>query len=250
MALESENRLLLNSNIMKNIIIQIRKELIAIANEKTKISGQKFFKEEVLFYGVKTPIVQKIGRQYFNSVKTISKAEIFEICELFWQSGYIEEAIIACNWSYNIQKKYESSDILIFENWIEKYVSNWATCDTFCNHTVGGFIEMYPEYISKLKTWAKSSNRWMKRAAAVSLIVPCKKGLFLNDIYEIADILLLDNDDMVQKGYGWMLKSASHSHQKEIFEYVMSKKEIMPRTSLRYAIEKMPSELKIQAMKK
>jgi 3-methyladenine DNA glycosylase AlkD len=62
--------------------------------------------------------------------------------------------------------------------------------------------------------------------------------------------LLLDADDLVQKGYGWMLKSASQLHQKEIFDYIMKKKDVMPRTALRYAIEKMPLELKEKAMKK
>jgi len=55
---------------------------------------------------------------------------------------------------------------------------------------------------------------------------------------------------MVQKGYGWMLKAASQAYQNEVFEFVMSKKSIMPRTALRYAIEKMPKELKSLAMEK
>jgi 3-methyladenine DNA glycosylase AlkD len=90
----------------------------------------------------------------------------------------------------------------------------------------------------------------MRRASAVSLIIPARKGKFLNDILEIADILLLDKDDLVQKGYGWMLKAASKSHQQEIFNFVIKNKSIMPRTSLRYAIEKMPKELKRKAMEK
>lgn len=106
----------------------------------------------------------------------------------------------------------------------------------------------YPEYISKLKEFAHSENRWKKRAAAVSLIIPARKGIFLNDIFEIADILLMDNEDLVQKGYGWILKAASQANQQPVFDYVMSKKAVMPRTALRYAIEKMPDELKKQVM--
>jgi 3-methyladenine DNA glycosylase AlkD len=90
----------------------------------------------------------------------------------------------------------------------------------------------------------------VKRASAVSLIVPARQGKFLDDIFEIADILHSDSDDMVQKGYGWMLKAASQAHQEEVFRYVMNKKATMPRTSLRYAIEKMPAELKSKAMAK
>jgi len=90
----------------------------------------------------------------------------------------------------------------------------------------------------------------VKRAAAVSLIVPAKKGQFLKDVFEISDLLLLDEDDLVQKGYGWLLKVASHLHQKEVFDYVMKNKENMPRTALRYAIEKMPQSLRKEAMKR
>ena len=90
----------------------------------------------------------------------------------------------------------------------------------------------------------------MRRAAAVSLIIPARKGKFLKEILELADILLTDPDDMVQKGYGWMLKVASQSHQHEIYNYVIGNKKIMPRTALRYAIEKMPKELRIKAMEK
>jgi 3-methyladenine DNA glycosylase AlkD len=90
----------------------------------------------------------------------------------------------------------------------------------------------------------------MKRAAAVSLIIPAKKGLFLKEIFTISDRLLTDKDDMVQKGYGWMLKEASQMHQDEVYQYVLKHCEDMPRTALRYAIEKMPPELKSEAMKK
>jgi 3-methyladenine DNA glycosylase AlkD len=84
----------------------------------------------------------------------------------------------------------------------------------------------------------------------VTLILPARKGDFLKEVLEISDILLKDKDDMVQKGYGWMLKEASKKHQAEIFDYVMSKKAEMPRTALRYAIEKMPAELRRKAMER
>ncbi len=233
---------------METIIIRIRRELIQIADEKIRIQGEKFFKEKIKIYGIKSSQITQIGKAYFNSIPDKSKSVIFSLCEDLWKSGFMEEAGIACMWSYNIRKQYVPADFEIFEMWVSKYVSNWAACDTFCNHTVGAFIEMYPEFLKGLKKWATSENRWVKRASAVSLIVPARKGRFLPDIFEIADILHSDKDDMVQKGYGWMLKSASQAHQNEVFDYVIRKKSTMPRTSLRYAIEKMPQELKARAM--
>lgn len=237
-------------NNMSTIVENIRKELIENSDEKTRISGERFFKEPVKLYGLKSAITEKIGKEHYTKIKGKPKSEIFEFCEELWKSGYIEEAGIACNWSYYIHKSYEPEDLLIFEKWVSNYVTNWATCDTLCNHTVGTLIEMYPDKIAELKRWTKFSNRWMRRASAVSLIVPARKGLFLNDIFEIAGLLLLDKDDMVQKGYGWMLKAASQAYQTEVFDFVIRNKALMPRTSLRYAIEKMPQELKKKAMVK
>jgi 3-methyladenine DNA glycosylase AlkD len=235
---------------MNKIIENIRLEFVKIADEKTRLSGERFFKEDVKLYGIKSAEVIHISKEHYKNIADKSKTHIFSLCDALWMSDYMEESFVACNWSYNVRKQFEPADIDIFEKWVSTYVGNWASCDTLCNHTVGSFIEMYPEFLSRLKIWAGSSNRWVKRASAVSLIIPAREGKFLNDIFEIADILHSDKDDMVQKGYGWMLKAASQAHEKEVFNYVMSKKATMPRTSLRYAIEKMAPQLKAEAMAK
>ena len=230
---------------MKNSILeQVRLELKNSVDEKTLDTAQHFFKEQITAYGVKVPVVNKISSAFLSEIKSKSKQEVFDLCEELWRSGMLEESFIACSWSYAICKKFEPSDFEVFERWVQNYVDNWASCDTLCNHTVGEFIEMYPQFLSKLKEWATSENRWMRRAAAVTLIIPARKGLFLNDIFEIAELLLADKDDLVQKGYGWMLKAASQAYQTEVLDFVIKYKTTMPRTALRYAIEKMPQEMK------
>lgn len=235
---------------MRAVISITREKLKENIDAKTLSTAQKFFKEKIKLHGVKVPIVHKISKELFTSVKNSTKEEIFTICEEFWRSGFLEESFIACNWSYYLHKSYKPSDFDLFERWIAGYVNNWASCDTFCNHTVGTFIEMYPDFLPRLKEMTQSKNRWVRRASAVSLIVPARKGKFLEEIKEIADSLLMDEDDLVQKGYGWMLKAASQTHQMEIFNFVIARKKTMPRTALRYAIEKMPKEMKFLAMEK
>jgi 3-methyladenine DNA glycosylase AlkD len=233
---------------MTDILDKIRKDLLQHASATAKTSAERYFKDSVKIYGVTTPVVTNISKIWYKSIEDKSKSNIFNLCTGLWKSGYIEESIIACNWSYSVKKQYEKDDFYVFEEWVTRYVDNWASCDTLCNHTVGTLVELYPEHLNGLNKWARSKNKWVRRAAAVTLIIPAKKGLFLKEILEIADILLTDNEDMVRKGYGWMLKAASHSHQEEVFNYIMKNKYQMPRTSLRYAIEKMPSELKALAM--
>lgn len=233
---------------MELIAEDIRKSLSKLADEKVKEKSQRFFIGELKCYGLRNQQVHALAKYYYKLMDSPSKEEVFELCELLWQSGYAEEALMACDLSLYVKKQYTPSDFKIFESWIDTYVNNWASCDTFCNHTVGTLIRKYPEFIDDLKSWTRSGNRWMRRAAAVSLIVPARKAEFIEDILEIATLLLTDTDDLVQKGYGWMLKEASKEHQQQVFDFVMANKAGMPRTALRYAIEKMPKELKEVAM--
>ena len=229
---------------------EIAHTLKGVSTEEVKLSGQRFFKESVNILGVRSNEVGKISKEIYGKLLDKNKFLVFGICEKLWQSGIMEESFVACNWSYNQRKNFKETDFSLFEKWIEKYVTNWASCDTFCNHTMGAFIDMYPQYIKELKRWTGSSNRWMRRASAVSLIIPAREGRYKNEILEIAGLLLTDSDDMVQKGYGWMLKACSQAYQEDIFRFVNERRAVMPRTALRYAIEKLPPQMKAEAMKK
>jgi 3-methyladenine DNA glycosylase AlkD len=235
-----------------DVIPRLRQELQTNVNPETQTSGKKFFKEneQVKLIGLKFSVVSKIGKKYLAEISKakLSKEEVYNLCDELWQSGYLEEIAIACVWSHGQAERYRPEDFDVFAGWLENYVTNWAACDTLCNHTVGTLIAMYPDLADRLLGWAKSPNRWVKRASAVSLIIPARHGHFFGHVIEIADILLTDADDMVQKGYGWLLKSASAAREQEVFDYVMKNKSVMPRIALRYAIEKMSAERKKLAM--
>lgn len=235
---------------MDPVIATIRKELTDNADPAIQANAQRFFKEEIVCYGIKTATVVAIAKKYWKEVKSRDKQEIFLLCEELYRSGMMEEAFVVSTWVPLLKDRYEPDDLTVFRRWIDTYITNWTACDGFCNHAIGDFIEIFPDTVEELKQWTQSENRWMRRAAAVSLIVPAKHGKFLNEAIAIADLLLTDSDDMVQKGYGWLLKEASRKHTDEVFSYVMKNKKKMPRTALRYAIELMPKELRTEAMKK
>ena len=235
---------------MSRIIEELRTDLQKYSDTEHKKTGERFFREEVRIYGVRGPVMHKLTASHFKNMPDHGKDTVFGICEKLFESGMMEEAIIASLWSDKVQKQFLISDFEVFDKWVNSYVTNWAVCDTLCNHSVGNLIMTFPVLITRLREWARSPNRWVRRASAVSLIIPARRGMFLDEIFEIAGILLTDEDDMVQKGYGWMLKEASKAHLKEVFDFVVGNKHIMPRTALRYAIEKMPAEMRAGAMKK
>lgn len=234
---------------MHKIILEIRKDLKKNVDENYRKNTFSFFKEPIKCYGVRNPVARKIAKKYFAKIEDKNKKEICSLCEELLRSDFNEEATIAFEWIYNLRKQFEAKDFAVFESWIKKYVNNWAKCDDFCTHSVGEIILQYPEYLEDLKTWAKSKNRWVRRASAVTLILPARKGKFIKEAFEIADILFYDKDDLVQKGYGWLLKEVTKLHEKEVLEYVIKHKIDMPRTALRYAIEKMSKDKKALAMK-
>jgi 3-methyladenine DNA glycosylase AlkD len=236
--------------VVAQLYAQIQESLQFCANEKIAQSAQKYFSTPIKMYGIKISEVRKIGTAFKKEIKPLAKQQIFALCQLLWQSQVYEEAILACIFTESLRTKYELADFILFEKWIKKYINNWATCDTFCCRTIGVFIGKYPEVIPQFNEWAKSKNIWVKRAAAVSLIVPARKGILLPQIFNIATVLLTDSDDMVQKGYGWLLKETTRKKPNEVFDFVQANKQKMPRTALRYAIEKLPTELKKAAMEK
>ncbi len=198
---------------MDNIVEQVRQALAMSIDESTLNTSSRFFKEgeAAKVHGVRMGDVSKIAKESLKKMKGLCKQETFGLCEELWKSGYLEESVVACIWVESLHKQYEPADFKIFEYWVHNNITNWADCDTLCNHTIGTFVMMYPEYISELKKWAKSSSRWVKRAAAVTLIIPARKGLFLDDVFEIADLVCLGKGDLVQKGNGWMLKAESET---------------------------------------
>ena len=230
----------------------IQKELQDIASPDRKKSIEFFFKHDIKAYGVSNPDTQKIGRTIINNLKSEnrSKMEIWNLAEKLFANGFIEESLLACQIVYAFKKMYVKEDFKVFESWVSKYIDNWAECDTFCNKVIGEMLFLFPDLVNDMKTWALSENLWVRRASAVSFIYPAKKNMFVEDQWEIALLLLEDKEDMVQKGYGWMLKVLSQKRQNDVFDFVQRYKARMPRTALRYAIEKMPAQLKKQAMEK
>jgi len=243
---------------MRNIIETVQKTLKTESSEAVRKSAQRFFKgdNKIKLHGVKSADVKKIAKRYCVEVKHLPKEQLFDLCETFMRSGYLEEFSIACTWMSHTHKDLKPKDWTVIDRWIDSYITNWAACDVFCcggmgkGGTVAAFLEMYPQYVKKLRTWAKSKNLWKRRAAAVSLVGSARRGLFHDEVFALAEILLLDSEDMVQKGYGWMLKEAGNFDEQAVFQFVMKHKAVMPRTALRYAIEKMPKNFKEQAMRK
>lgn len=236
-------------NSMKTIISHIIGDLKKYSDPVYQKSVQRFFLEPIKCYGVRKDTVKKIAKLFWLEIKDGSKSEIFDLCDQLLDIGYMETSIVAFQWSLLLKKRYELSDIKVFESWLSKYVTNWALCDDLCGGALGVLLKHYPELIDTTESWLYSKNRWMRRASVVCLIYAGLTRDQLPIIFNRCTILLTAEDPMIQKGYGWLLKKTADRYQKEVFDFVMQHKNTMPRTALRYAIEKMPVSFKNEAMR-
>ncbi|MBS3787327.1 DNA alkylation repair protein [Candidatus Bipolaricaulota bacterium] len=232
----------------ESLIAKIESELLEMVDEDYKEDVQNYFNNEIDNYGVRTGEVRKLARRYYGEIKNRPKEDIFEVCEELLETGISENRTIAFQWAHKLKAQYETDDFSRFEGWVERYVNNWGACDDLCTHALGELVYQYPDLIENLKNWCGSDNSWKRRGAAVTMIYSIMNGEVLDETLEIADLLFSDEEDLVQKGYGWTLKEASKDHPRAVFDYVMDNKKEMPRTSLRYAIEKLPEDWQDKAM--
>lgn len=203
--------------------------------------------------GIRVPAIRKITAPYWKELreKGIKNADVvFKVCEHLYSKKITELRLIATDWSFNVKNQFKASHFDVLESWIKRHFTSWGSCDSFCTRTMGYFLLHHPKFIPDVKQWTKSANPWVRRAAAVSFIYGLRREKFLQDCFDVANTLLNDSDIYVLKGYGWMLKEASNKFRDEVFNYVIENKSIMPRVSLRYAIEKMPKEMRRVAMEK
>jgi len=230
---------------------QLSDELKKYKGREHRINAQRFFKEKLdRPWMLKGPVFKKLADDSWRRIRHLPRKDVFIVCEELLASDLEARVGFAFDLAFRCRKDFRKSDFARFERWGKKHFSNWGTVDNLCCRALGHLVFMYPELISRTKRWACSRNLWMRRASAVCLIVSLRKKQALQDAFEVADTLMMDPEDLVQKGYGWMLKEATHEFPDEVYRYVLKHRGVMPRTALRYAIEKLPKEMRREAMKK
>lgn len=232
------------NKIVREIVREIRKNI----DERYRAGAMEYFKEGIIMYGARLPVVRRISARYYKHVQNLTRKEIYSLCEQLLAIGYSEPRTIAFDWAHRQKPFYKAADFSVFESWLKKYVSNWGAVDDLCRHTLGEFVLRYPHCVRRLKKWTTSPNRWLRRAAAVVLITSVREGVHLDAAFTITDRLLKDDDYLVQNGYGWLLKDASLKFPRQVYAYIIKNKRVMPRRALRYALERYSKKLRKRAM--
>jgi len=220
--------------------------------KRVRLAEAKIFPEGFRAYGIKggkTQIAKFIAAAFHTYGQSLDFTSRLAIADELFQSRMYEECQAAILILHKEGKKFDQRTLKTFVKWIDHYVENWAVCDSLSIGLISQFFVNHPGQVVDLHAWAKSRNRWKRRAACVVLSKLCRKGEFLADVFRLADSLLSDSDKMVQKGVGWLLKEASRTKVNEVIDFLNRHQKRIPKLVRSYAMERMNSIQKARVLK-
>ena len=221
----------------------LQNELSDLADDKIATHSQRFFKtgpgeygEGDIFCGIRVPVLRTLAKKY----RSLSMKDARQ---LFASSIHEHRLLALFILTIHFEKGTAAEQKKVFDLYIKKIktlVNNWDLVDSSAHKIVGAYLWQKPAADRKLLTsLAKSKNLWERRVAMVSTYYEIKKDS-LDTTTRLAKLLLHDSEDLMHKAVGWMLREAGKRDESILEIFLQKHYEEMPRTMLRYAIERLP----------
>lgn len=193
--------------------------------------------------------IRKLSARLYKKIDDKTIDNVLALCEELLEQNTWALGVIAFDWAYRVKAQYNESTYQIFYDWLKKYVRGWGDCDDFCTHAFGELLRQEKSLFAKVLEWTKDEDFWVRRASAVILIPAIlRKDYEGMAPFKISDALMLDEHDLVQKGYGWMLKCLSQVDMESVKAYLIENHTQIPRTAYRYALEKFDKDVRKELM--
>ena len=231
------------------LLEQAKQALHSHANPEDALFLQRFFKtgpgeyaEGDIFIGVRVPMTRKIARQF--------KDLPLDLTVKLLRSSVHEERLLALVILTERMKKKESEADKkeIYKLYLShtEWINNWDLVDVTAEHVVGRYL--YDKPRQPLYNLAASKDLWERRISIISTFYFIRKGDF-EDTLRLAELHLEDSHDLMHKAVGWMLREVGKRDQPTEEDFLRKHNRVMPRTMLRYAIERFPEELRQEYLK-
>lgn len=228
--------------------VQLEKQLRKQGDKAIAQHSQRFFRtgkgeygEGDLFVGVRVPALRKL-------VKESGDTPLTQIYELL-KSKYHEARLLALLMLVNRFNSAEEADRKkIFNRYMRnlRHVNNWDLVDSSASYIVG--VYLYDKDRSILYKEAKSKNLWRRRVAIIATHYFIRQEQY-TDTLRLAKLLLQDKEDLIHKAVGWMLREVGNRDEQVLHKFLRQHCRRMPRTMLRYAIEKLNQQQRQQYLK-
>ena len=219
---------------------EIRRALKAGGSAERSSSVQRFFREEVQSHGWRTADLRRAALRWRREILQESDLKfLLQVADHLFAGTINEDKNVAVFLLENITDKFGDEEFRLLESWLPR-VSNWSDHDALVHYLIAPMVVAKPARASRVFHWAKSRNRWFRRAACVALIQGARRKMLFSEIIRLSAALLSDEDDMVRKGLGWLLRETAKADVQRAVPYLMSIRERAPRLVLRTACETLP----------
>jgi len=223
-----------------DISAQIRKALRDGGSAEHAAGVQWFFKEEIKSHGWYTADLRRAMRRCRRDIlHEHDFIFLVEVADKLFRGPVLEEKIAAVFLLEKMDAHFTDCEFRLFEAWLDR-ISSWADHDGLVHSLIAPMVAANPTRTKDVFRWAKSSNRWHRRAACVALIRAARAKTLFPEIVKLSNSLLTDQDDMVQKGLGWLLRETAKFDAKRTVPYLMKIRGRAPRLVLRTASETLP----------
>jgi 3-methyladenine DNA glycosylase AlkD len=230
------------------VAAQIRKALRDGGSAEHASGVQWFFKEEIKSHGWYTGDLRRAVRRLRREIlKDHDFAFLVSVADKLFSGWVLEEKVAAVFLLEKMEAQFGDREFRIFESWLDR-IGCWADHDGLVHYLIAPMMVSKPSRVKDAFRWAKSPDRWHRRAACVALIRGARAKMFFTEIVRMSDLLLADADDMVQKGLGWLLRETAKFDAKRTVPYLMRIRERAPRLVLRTACETLPDSARIAVL--
>lgn len=226
------------------VAAQIRKALKDGGSAEHASEVQWFFKEEIKSHGWYTGDLRRAVRPLRQQILGEHDfAFLVNVADKLFSGPVLEEKVAAVFLLEKMGAQFGDREFELFESWLDR-ISSWADHDGLVHYLISPMMVTKPARVKDAFRWAKSQNRWHRRAACVALIRGARAKMFFPEIVKLSDLLLADPDDMVQKGLGWLLRETAKFDAKRTVPYLMKIRGHTARLVLRTACETLPASAK------
>src|SRR5579864_7024247 len=205
---------------------------------------QRFFKDEIKSHGWYTAPLRKAIRRCRQEILRERGFEFLtQVADQLFSGSVLEEKVAAVFLIEALEGQCGDREFGLFESWLDR-IGSWADHDGLVHCLISPMVAANPGRVKNVFRWAKSPKRWHRRAACVALIRGARAKKFFPQITKLSDSLLADEDDMVQKGLGWLLRETAKFDAKRAVPYLMKVRGRAPRLVLRTACETLPAAVR------
>jgi 3-methyladenine DNA glycosylase AlkD len=202
--------------------------------------AEAYFKETIRAFGVRATDIRQIATGVWRRVeKEWTVADAVRLCELLLPRPELEAKGVAILVLHRFRKTYPRALLDTIHGWLAgDLLANWASVDALCPEVVGALVAAHPPLLRRLEAWASADNRWVRRASLVSLLKLTRRPEYRDAVYAMARRHFDSDDDLVQKAAGWLLREVGKSDMAVLEGFLREHGPRIPRTTLRYAIER------------